>query len=171
VPPPWGAHELAWSYLLDLVFADAYHSSVSALTIVVPDERLVAAVELRTRATPPGRADGAPAVAELGGAPFAAVPEPRYRLCFGVLAPPQLWRPRCTMSAPAGRVVSVLTARARAMGVAVRAAAALARPDLEDKAHFAMRSVFAAHSWEPAFYHLRLPAAPADPNAPGYQPE
>jgi hypothetical protein len=46
-PAPQGAHELAWSYLLDLIFGHAYQAGLSRLKLVLPHKGLVEGAELR----------------------------------------------------------------------------------------------------------------------------
>jgi len=154
-----GAHELSWSYILDAVFADAYHAGVDRLTCTLPTKALATAVQLRADLTQVvERPAGGTAVAELtGGAPPVELPDRLYALSFGAAAPRRLRagptvRPAMALSTS----LSVFTLPARLWGVPLRLFAALRRPDLYDRASFAMRRDFARTDHVPAYYHLSV---------------
>lgn len=182
LPAASGAHELAWSYLLDAIFADAYTSGLAELHIDLPHAELEDAVKLRTpplqRAASrskhtgvksPGK--GLSGSAVLGGAllrdPALVSTPPRlsdldfgaprrlYTLGFGSLAPSQLRRLRAhTAGWQRLTQLNVYCWPARLWGFPIRSAALLGRNDLEDRALFAMRRTFTSYRRRPAFYHL-----------------
>jgi hypothetical protein len=141
-----GPHQLAWNYLLDKVFADAYHAGVGTLQLTLPSRDLVAEAELRASLTP-ARGDRT-ARALLGSTnDFSKRADTLYLLRYGLLAG-TLRQP----NAGASHLLSVFTWRARALGLPIRA---LGRsPRLVDRASFAMREVFASDTFVPAYYHL-----------------
>ena len=122
-PAPSGAHGLAWSYLLDTVFAEAYHAGVRELRVVLPSAALEpevwqraqlsgAAHESATNADTPAEtpaetlvetATESRALAWLcpGAVPENAFPEQLsylYTLHHGYLAP--AWLRRAEFSSP-----------------------------------------------------------------------
>lgn len=158
LPAPRGAHQLAWAYLLDALFADAWQAGAAHLTLTLPHPELLPEVLLRAELSPP-RGD-ATALALLAGPDTTEPgdgPVRIYGLDFGVLAPAALRRIR--PPDPAGRrLVQQLWAytwRARLLGVPMRLANELRRPHLADRAMFSMRQGFASDEPTPAYYRLR----------------
>lgn len=157
VPPLDGPHELAWSYLLDAIFADAYHAGVAFLHVSVPDPALVAEVELRAELSD-GRPSGDTRALALLGA-MRDVPqdaERLYLLAFGMMAPAALRRlPKHPISGwSIEHRLGAYTWKARAWGAAIRWAAFRKRPDLVDRAMLAMRRDFARPGDATAYYRL-----------------
>jgi hypothetical protein len=150
-PSLQGAHQLSWNYLLDKVFADAYHAGVGTLQLTLPSHDLVAEAELRAHLTP-ARGDKT-ARAILGSNStnsFSKTADTLYLLRYGLLAG-SLFRNH-TAGSRASHLLSVFTWQARAFGLPIRA---LGRsPQLVDRASFAMRRVFASDTFVPAYYHL-----------------
>lgn len=157
-----GAHGLAWSYLLDTIFADAYHAKVASLQLVLPSAALEHEATLRVMLSPPKAAGTGEAVAALGAVPEEAGKARRlYTLHYGLLAPRHL---RNLPSAdPNTDLVEwvcegqlfVLTWQVRALGVSMRFWNGLRQPQLGDRAMFAMRHAFATPTPTLAFYELR----------------
>ena len=155
LPAPVGAHELAWSYLLDVVFADAYHARLETLRLALPTASLLGDVQLRAKLS---RGKGGEGV---GVASLAALCPPVegarrvYCLEFGVLAPSAL---RSARSKIAGlqreRQLSVYSWRARLYGLPIRVSGWRERPDRQDHATAAMRQAFTCEGRVPAYYHL-----------------
>jgi len=157
-PNPVGPHGLAWSYLLDTVFADAYHANVGSLELVLPSAALEHEVKLRVMLTVPKGAGVGSAVAAFRGAAVERVGARRlYTLHYGPLAPRELRR-SCPAS-PVGwvcdKTLFVWTLRARALGASMRLFNGLRQPQLGDRAMFAMRHAFSSPTWTPAFYELK----------------
>lgn len=164
LPAPVGAHELAWSYLLDAVMADAHRLALGALHVSVPAPDLSGELQLRAALS---RGEQQPAGAGVGAAllgsertPATAVPADAtrlYSLEFGVLAARALRRVRTeTRGWRLEEQLSVYCLGARLWGVPIRAAALLGRADLGDRAMFGMRRTFASPRRRPAFYHLTI---------------
>lgn len=163
MPEPNGPHALSWSYLLDAVFADAYHRRLASLRVLVPAAALAAEVEERADVTPPRPDTVGAGVAWLTGAPDAAEgaddgPEARYLLTFGRLAPRVLRSSNGVPDPSMKDRLSVYTWRARLLGLSIRLAAMRRRPEAQDRALAAMRRAFACAGDAPAYYHLHLPA-------------
>ena len=157
LPPPTGPHELAWSYILDAVFADAYHAGVTDLDVEVPTADLDEDVQLRAELS--GQQSEGSSRAVMTCRPDAVVPnEARkwYRLGFGRLAPAALRTP--ATAPPAGwrhrETWGYFTLAARFWGLPIRAAYVLRRPDLADRAMAAMRRRFARPGDRSAYYVL-----------------
>lgn len=159
LPAPVGAHELAWSYLLDAVMADAHRRGLGALRVSVPeaslkaDMHLRAALSRRERQAAEGPGVGA---ALLGSERVLPADATRlYSLEFGLLASGALRRVRTeTRGWRLEEHLSVYCLSARLWGGPIRAAALLGRTDLGDRAMFGMRRAFASKHRHPAFYHL-----------------
>ncbi len=159
LPAPRGQHELAWSYILDAVFADAYHAGVGDLQVILPTAALTADVEIRalvSRRTPPpvGRA-----IADLaGGKALVGDATRTYSLGFGTMAPRalrSLGRNEPTGLAMVGHL-SCFTPAARLWGIPIRLAGSIDRPDLVDRGMAAMRRSFAAERDPHAYYQLSV---------------
>jgi hypothetical protein len=150
-PSLQGAHQLAWNYLLDKVFADAYHAGVGTLQLTLPNKDLVVEAELRAHLTP-ARGDKI-ARALLGSNStntFSKTADTVYLLRYGFLAGTRFRNQN--NGSRASHLLSVFTWQARAFGLPIRA---LGRsPQLVDRASFAMRKVFASETFVPAYYHL-----------------
>jgi hypothetical protein len=148
-PALQGPHQLAWNYLLDKVFADAFHAGVGTLQLTLPSQDLVAEAELRASLTSSGGDKTARAL--LGSTntnSFSKSADTLYFLRYGLLA--GVVRPN--LPASRGHLLSVFTWQARALGLPIRA---LGRsPQLVDRTSFAMRRVFASETFVPAYYHL-----------------
>jgi len=153
-----GAHELSWSYLLDAMFADAYHAGVTRLLCFLPTAELADAVALRADLTRPGPgACDCIAIADFAG---RGITDPdakrRYRLSFGILAPRSLrsqTKPPPQTGDPLS-VLSVFTLTARLWGLPLRTYSVAHFARRYDLASVAMRRRFASTGKVPAFYHL-----------------
>lgn len=161
LPALVGAHELAWSYLLDAVVADAYSVGLGLLRVSLPvagleDEvRLRVALSRRTEAANPA----ATGVALLSASQLPIDDAARlYRLSFGLLAPRELRTLPVPVTAPwkLAAELSVYCLPARLWGGAIRVAALLDRPDLGDRVMFKMRRLFVRWGRHPAYYHLGI---------------
>ncbi|MEM6430821.1 MAG: hypothetical protein AAF708_16400 [Deinococcota bacterium] len=159
-PAPVGAHGLAWSYLLDNLFADAYARNIANMVIVVPHAGLVTLCERRaylSRQAPQPHAQGT-AFAQLSAQDTAedAHIDRFYNLEHGLLAPRnlrtgRLERPNWQVDAQ----LFVLTWQVKLWGAAMKLANQAQRPQLADRATFAMRRHFASARPTPSFYILR----------------
>ena len=157
LPPPTGPHELAWSYILDAVFADAYHAGIAQLQVILPTDRLTEDVEIRALLSRRPETPGGTAVADLGGGnPSFAGANRAYLLRFGTLAPRALRS--LERSAPEGLTLAsnlcCFTPATRLWGIPIRFASAASRPDLVDRAMAAMRRSFGAERDPHAYYQL-----------------
>ena len=158
LPAPTGPHELAWSYLLDGIFADAYAAGVGDLRVSLPIPQLQDLVELRaalTRSVP--SADGR-ASALLGADREADDGARTYVLGFGSLAARTLRRlaPPALEGWTLATELSVFTLESRLWGLPIRAAGIAGRPDLVDRGMRAMRCAFARSGHRHAYYHLAV---------------
>jgi hypothetical protein len=159
LPAPSGQHELAWSYILDAVFADAYHAGVGYLKVLLPTAALMGDVEIRALVSrrmpqPEGRA-----IADLGGGKTLARDATRvYSLGFGTMAPRALRR--LERNEPTGFTtvshLSCFTPAARLWGIPIRLARSANRPDLVDRGMAEMRRSFAAERDPHAYYQLSV---------------
>ncbi|GGJ75762.1 hypothetical protein [Deinococcus aquiradiocola] len=159
VPAVEGAHELAWSYLLDQVFSRAALAGVGFLQARLPAPGLEAEAELRGWLTPAHADDTGVAALDfrgvnehdLNGAQWVAV------LHGGPLAPRAL---RDVPPLPARFTLQesryLLTWGVRAWGAGIRLAYLARRPDLADRAGFAMRRSFVSVKRVPAYYVLSI---------------
>ena len=157
LPPPTGPHELAWSYILDAVFADAYHAGVTDLDVQLPTADLDEDVRLRAELSR-GRSEDTSRAA-MTCLSDAVVPTEAlkwYRLGFGRLAPASLRTP--TPAPPEGwrhqESWGYFTLAARLWGLPIRGAYVLRRPDLVDRAMAGMRMRFARPGNRSAYYVL-----------------
>lgn len=160
LPAPRGAHELAWSYILDEIFADAYSRGLSEMHIVLPHIELQVEVMIRAELTPAGssRARGLALLA--GGHAPCGAGDAVYGMWLGYLAPRGPRNAYQTGSPPGTHHrLSVYTWQAFALGIPMRLGSALGRPRLVDAATFAMRRTFASERFVPAYYHLWSSAA------------
>jgi hypothetical protein len=173
-PQPEGAHGLAWSYLLDNIFADAYAHHLERLVMVLPHAALEplcqtrAALSVSNVATR-GKAQGVGLAALTPDVPASLAGYSRfYSLDYGLLAPsawrerrhtPDDWQPDAQLF--------VLTWQVKMWGLAMKLLNQAGRPHLADRATFAMRAAFASPVPTPSFYQLRgwIPAVQADPEA------
>lgn len=165
LPAPVGAHELAWSYLLDAVIADAYGAGLSLLRLSLPAEGLED--EVRLRAALSRRAKGASrdaiGVALLGAAHLPPGDATRlYCVTFGLLAPRELRTLSVPVAAPwrLADELSVYCLPAQLWGGPIRLASLFNRPDLGDRAMFKMRRLFVRRGRYPAYYHLKIWSRP-----------
>ncbi|MEM7736245.1 MAG: hypothetical protein AAF267_10685 [Deinococcota bacterium] len=161
-PAPVGAHGLAWSYLLDNLFADAYARNISNLIMVLPHEGLVPLCKRRAQLS------GQPTLSQASGQALAqlvphdtaknttAAIDRFYNLEHGLLAPKnlrtgRLERPNWQVDAQ----LFVLTWQVKLWGAAMKLLNQAQRPQLADRATFAMRRQFASATPTPSFYVLR----------------
>lgn len=158
VPDLIGAHKLAWSYLLDYIFADTYHHHVDILELSVPNLGVAREVNERTTVTPSSSRSVSSAFAQLS---FSNDMPPQaqriYRLHFGVLAPVSLRRHhRPTVLAGRTRVASlyVYTWQALMLGIPMRLGNALSCPHWADRSLAKIRQTFTTTDSCPAFYRL-----------------
>lgn len=157
LPSPDGAHALAWSCILDEVFADAFMHGITDLEMVLPCEALRDAAEIRADLTSGGRTPGGTAAALLTGAHEAPPPVSRvYVLSFGVVAPRGLrrLRPPVPVGGVPEQTLSVLSWQARGLGIPIRLSGLLKQPNLSDRFMYVMRRRFVAPGHVPAYYHL-----------------
>jgi hypothetical protein len=159
-PAPVGAHGLAWSYLLDNLFADAYAHNVTTMTVVLPHQGLVALCERRAHLSAQAALPHAGGTALAQFAPTNAFGELRvdrfYSLEHGLLAPrhlrtDQVKRTNWQLDAQ----LFVLTWQVKLWGAAMKLLNQAQRPQLADRATFAMRRYFASATPTPSFYILR----------------
>lgn len=158
-PEVTGAHELAWSYILDAVFADAYHAGLSALSINLPSQSLKVATELRAELSRREGDSGAEGVVLLGRSDtFPPNCRRAYSLWFGRLAPRALQRlqSRQVEGWDLQSHLSVFTLKARLWGVPIRLFKSMNRPDLVDRAMFVMRRDFASYQSTTSYYNLNI---------------
>lgn len=150
LPPLQGAHQLSWNYLLDKVFADAFHAGVGTLQLALPSQDLAAEVELRASLTSArGNKTARALLGPTSSNNFSKTADTVYLLRYGLLAG-TLRQPN--NGSRVSHLLSVFTWQARALGLPIRA---LGRsPQLVDRASFAMRHVFASDTFVPAYYHL-----------------
>ncbi len=152
IPEPVGAHELAWSYLLDWVFADAYHAGVAGLRMTLPSEALVAEAELRAELSGEGGEGWGVALLGGGDEPLAGARRV-YTLAFrGVVAPP----PGTGRGWVEEAALYVYTWRARAWGGVMLLASLLGWPSIGDWAWHRVRREFAATRPTLAYYRLSI---------------
>lgn len=169
LPLPSGAHELAWSYLLDFVVADASMRGLGALHVSVPSAALVAPLELRASVSrnfgvkPNGAEAGTAVGREVGVALLGferrlpAGATRLYSLEFGLLAPAALRRTRSeTQGWQLERRLNVYSLPAYLWGGFIRVSAPLYSKALSDQAMFRMRRAFTLERSLAAFYHLAI---------------
>lgn len=156
--PPQGQHELAWSYILDAIFADAFRTGQGRLDVWLPHEGLFDEVRLRADLSGRRGVESGRAMAFLGGMQEIPVDVRRlYLLAFGGIAPMALRRSSRAPSRSRWRKedhLSTYTVKAMLWGIPIRLAGAARRPDLVDRATFAMRRDFASGSDPMAYYQL-----------------
>jgi hypothetical protein len=141
---PRGAVELAWTYLLDEIFADAWEANLDELTVFLPGEGLAAAVRLRAGLIPDREGAMGRGIALLAPGPR---PDPgaarTYRCRYGLFAPRAL---RSRSVRPDGEIrvrsTNIFTWRARLWGLCMRLGTALRTPALTDLAAVASRRSF-----------------------------
>ena len=153
-PPPHGAHEMAWAYILDAVFADAHSTGVSSLDIILPLEAVRTAARLRADLSAVGRPSSAGATAVLAAGHTTTHADRIYHVDLGLLAGERGAWARARGAQRPTRSVSVFTLHARLAGLAIRTGGALNTPALTDAGIARMRRSFVAPGWKPAFYHL-----------------
>lgn len=150
-----GPHKLAWQYLLDTIFAEAYHAGVGKLNVSVPSEALVPELELRAELTPAlGNSVG---IAMLG-ATMSPPPQAQkaFTLAYGSLAPKAL-RTAGTARLEGWQLkqsLYVLTWQVKALGLPMNLLNQWRAPHLADPAMFAMRGSFARSKSTPSYYRL-----------------
>ncbi|RIH82772.1 hypothetical protein [Calidithermus roseus] len=144
-----GAHELAWGYLLDRVFGDAYQAGVGSLSLVLPHPTLAEWGWWRAEQTP-ARGERTGFAALDGSRPQSA--DRVYTLRFGLLAPAAL-RNRTRGVTP--RVESrlfVYTLPALLASLPMR----LSNPRLRDAGWLGMRRRFVSEKPVVAYYCLEI---------------
>lgn len=161
LPAPNGAHELAWSYLLDAIFADAYTHNIGEIHVSLPHQGLKADVQLRAELTSTSRdADGV-AVALLGHqrdlAAYRGELTRAYVLTFGRLAPGTLRALSSTQDKTweAEHSQVALSLSTLLWGVPITLANRTQCPALLDRALLAMRRDFARPLLGLYYYRLR----------------
>ena len=157
-PTLMGAHELAWSYLSDAIFADAYHAGLAELHIFLPNEALCSTMTLRAKLSQ-GNANSEFGAALLNSCNKIPQNSTRlYLLQFGLLAPSSLRNlPRPTLENwESLKTMNVYTLTTKVWGGAMFLSTKLKRPDFYDKASFAMRPNFASECNVPAYYQLSI---------------
>jgi hypothetical protein len=156
LPELTGPHELSWSYILDHIFADAFHARLAHLEVNLPAKSLEAAVRLRANLTPNKAGEKGNGFAALG-VTISETPDVKrfYTLRFGSVAPISLRRTKpYTSSAKLLSHLSIFTLQASLWGIPIRLGSMLNRPDLHDRAIYAMRRAFTSETSTPAYYHL-----------------
>lgn len=159
LPAPVGAHELAWSYLLDAVMADAYTRELAVLHVVLP-QPLGAAVTLRAKlgTQSPQVSGGRTGVALFGSSPSLPEGTTRlYRLTFGYLA--SFTSPCPTPLSGSWHLtqqLSIYCLPAYLWGGLIRVANFFGNRALSDWAMYRMRQSFARRYRHPAFYQLTI---------------
>lgn len=152
LPPLLGPHLLAWTALLDEVFADAYHHELETLHFAVPDAVLEEPISLRADLTPT-REDatgvGSVIVGSSGTHPTSATR--RYRVRFGMRGFIFGWATQPGMTR-----LTAFTLRAAAWSAPIRLARLLGDPHLQDHFHYAMRAGFTDDRHGRAFYSLTV---------------
>lgn len=151
-PAPAGPHALAWAAMLDRVVADASRQGVAGVQVIGLPAALEADLRLRAETVQVDGQTGqavltcGPRLPELSGV------DRLYTVSGGLLAPRALrWNPQ-----PSGFVAqssrALFSLRARAWGLPIRLAYLLRRPDLADRAGFAMRRDFSGPADQAGFY-------------------
>jgi len=161
-PQPEGAHGLAWSYLLDNIFADAYAHHLERLVMVLPHEALeplchARATLSRSNIAERGKAQGSGLAALTPDVPASLEEMTRfYSLDYGLLAPSPWREHRHTPDDwQLDAQLYVLTWQVKMWGFAMKILNQINRPHLADRATFAMRASFASALPTPSFYELR----------------
>lgn len=162
LPPPEGAHQLVWSYLLDAVCADAYHAGVQLLRVALPSS-LASELEARTvlAPLPTTTVGGQQKTASFGLAASRDSDLRSYRLRFGLLAPPSLRGrafPASSQSADFDLSSSlfVYTLRTRLLGIPMRLFNLLRQPLVADRALIGLRHEFTSERPTTCYYILEI---------------
>ena len=154
-PAPEGGHELAWSYVFDLIFGHAYQAGLSRLKMVLPHQGLVAGAELRASlsATPlfkhPTDHTG---LAWLSDQFVVESAHCLYVLRYGYLAPKPL---RQVVAPQFGQLESsyrVYTLMSMLAGLGMRSNNSFH----SDRAWLMLRRQFASERKVPSFYQLEI---------------
>lgn len=143
-----GPHELAWSMMLDVIYADAYRHDIGDIRFAVGIDELHEEIALREGFARHNTADHAAAWLCKQG---VAADEHRLYLVERVgdsVQIPAKWA--------LDRTYYVFTWRARWMGVFIRLAQALRQPQWVDKAMYRMRKVFFSERATPSYYKLHI---------------
>lgn len=161
-PQPNGAHGLAWSYLLDNIFADAYAHHLARLVLVLPHAALEPLCQTRaalsvSSVAERGQAQGTGLAALTPDVPASLTSMDRfYSLDYGLLAPSPWREHRHTPDNwQLDAQLFVLTWQVKVWGLAMKLLNQANRPHLADRATFAMRAAFASPTPTPSFYELR----------------
>jgi hypothetical protein len=157
-----GPHKLSWSYILDHIFADAFHARLAHLEIVLPSATLEKEVGLRASLTSKEVEEKGRGVALLSHISHENTELERvYSLTYGSLAPasfrrtsPHFFSLPPSFSASPSSQFSIFTWQASLWSLPIRCARLLRRPDLSDRAICAMRRTFTSETLTPAYYHL-----------------
>jgi hypothetical protein len=155
-PAPEGGHELAWSYIFDLIFGHAYQANVGRLKMVLPHEGLVKGAELRASLCLPNQARTAEqtGLAWLSDRFVVESAQRVFVLRYGRLAPRHL---RQLVAPQFGRLEAsyqVYTLGAMLAGLGMRAGSLHS-----DRAWLMLRRQFASERKVPSYYRLELRAA------------
>lgn len=155
-PAPEGGHELAWSYLFDLIFGHAYQAGLSRLKMVLPHQGLVEGAELRASlsATLPSRYQSTnhTGLAWLSDQFVVESAHHLYVLRYGYLAPKPL---RQIVAPQFGMLESsyqVYTLMAMLAGLGMRSGNSFH----SDRAWLMLRRQFASKRRVPSFYQLEI---------------
>ena len=163
LPGVQGAHEWAWALLLDRVFADAFHARVAGLRLTLPSVELAERARLRgSLGAGPAQAAGWAAAWLVGGPPGPSTvgADRLYTLEAAGWAPRGVRALLPPVQAARGwrldQVWGFYGWQARWLGVPLRAAQVLRRPDWADRVTHAVRPRFATRGRSPAYYRLKL---------------
>lgn len=147
--PVGGAHALAWTYILDWIFSDAYHAKVRHLECHLGWAHLDHELSLRGSLSGPGRGS-AIAVAWLGAS--GALSKRASRL--------YVVHSRCIAPGEPGWSLRghyfIYTWGSRLWGIPIRLATWAGRPDWDDRMMYRMRRGFIAPHRAPCRYQLAI---------------
>lgn len=152
-----GPHELAWSVMLDSVFADAFHAGVRNLTVSLSHSDLMDHAKLRAELTPT-RGDRTAILCQT----FDMLADPIYDLAYtiehgGVLGGAiQKRQLIASHSWTARQQTWVYTWRSRLIGIPIRIANMMGRADQVDRQMRRMRGVFVSRKPTISYYHLTV---------------
>jgi hypothetical protein len=159
-PAPTDGHNLAWGYILDSVFADAYLQGISELTVWLPRYEISRMAQTRAASmgTRPHKLRLPAAFCRHDRAALAGISR-LYRLQPGtLLRQPTTYR-RASIPLFGWRMEQILyvyTWRAVMWGVSSRVATRVIGNHLADTCHYSMRQAFTSPVVTPAFYVLSI---------------
>lgn len=154
-PDPEGPHELAWSYVFDLIFGHAYQANLSRLKMVLPHQGLVAGAELRASLCIQSRRNQTTERTGLAWLSNQFVVESAhclYVLHYGYLAPKPLRQIVVPQFGQLETSYQVYTLMAMLAGLGMR----LGNSFHSDRAWWMLRRQFATDRKVPSFYHLEI---------------